>query len=207
MVDIASIVVAGFAFAGSILATVISIRGDKKITQLEAEISESQEATEFVDDKLTNLYVPISMHLAATNGLFDRFFEPNTTDAEKTAIEHEMHHHNAEIRDRLMKWSIYLEPPHPDDSVDIDELSVELLEHLIQWETVYKLKYEYEVYDGPVFAGISDFGFRGFPDGVDDYFNDTTRRLREKLHHQRSTISFRAGMDPMPRLESEPSVD
>lgn len=180
-----------FAFAGaalaagaSIVAAYISYRGAKDTRKLEAQLRESREATQFVGDKLRNLYVPISMHLTVTDALFERYFE--ASQKEKTAIEHELQYHNAEIRNRLLEYSEYLEPPSRDDPVNINELTTELLEHLIQWETVYELKYEYEVYDGPVFAGIDKFGWRGFPDGVDEYFTDTTQRLRRELHQQLS---------------------
>jgi hypothetical protein len=48
------------------------------------------------------------------------------------------------------------------------------------------LKYEYKVYEGPVFAGIERFGFRGFPrdEDVDGYFSCKMKELKER-HHQR----------------------
>lgn len=178
---------AGLAAGASIVAAYISYRGAKDTRKLEAKLRESREATEFIGEKLRNLYEPISMHLTVTKALFERHTIEDPSEEEKRAIEHEQQHHNAEIRDRLLEYSEYLEPPSDEDSVDIDELTTKLLEHLIQWETVYKLKYEYEVYDGPVYAGIPHFGVREFPDGVDEYFTDTTQRLRRELHEQLSS--------------------
>lgn len=177
---------AALAAGASIVAAYISYRGAKDTRKLEAQLRESREATEFVGEKLRNLYVPISMHLTVTKALYKRHTLEDPSDEEKRAIEHEQQHHNAEIRDRLLEYSEYLEPPSPEDPVNIDELTTELLEHLIQWETVYQLKYEYEVYDGPVYAGIGRFGVRDFPDGVDEYFTETTQRLRRELHQQLS---------------------
>lgn len=113
------------------------------------------------------------MHLATTKKLFDRYFKAGKD--EKTAIEHELRLHNATVRDCLMASSIYLEADAPKEMIN------ELLEHLIQWEIVYKLKYEYKVYDGPVFAGIKEFGFCGFPDmDVDGYFKGKVDELKER---------------------------
>lgn len=179
---------AGLAAGASIVAAYISYRGAKDTRKLEAKLRESREATEFIGEKLRNLYVPVTMHLTVTKALFERYRE-DPSDQEKRAIEHEQQRHNAEVRDRLLEYSDYLEPASRDDSVNIDELTTELLEHLIQWETVYKLKYEYEVYDGPVFAGIGRFGVRGFPQGVDEYFTETTQQLRRELHEQLSSES------------------
>jgi len=84
------------------------------------------------------------------------------------------------IRTLIVDGALYLEEDAP------ETVTSELLTHLIQWDTVYKLKYEYKTWKGPVFAGIQEFGFRGFPDGVDDYFSTTTRRLRRGLSEQQT---------------------
>lgn len=173
-------VIAATAALGSMIVSVYSAHS---IRELEEKYTQRRESAEFIAERLNNLYVPVRMHLACTKRLFERFFEETTTDNEKTAIEHELRLHNTEVRDRLMKWSVYIEPESVADiTSNPDELVQNLLEHLIQWETVYKLKYEYKVYDGPVFAGISSFGFRGFPKGVDEYFARTEVMLRKRMH-------------------------
>jgi hypothetical protein len=83
---------------------------------------------------------------------------------------------------------MYLEPDTP------EAVTTELLEHIVQWETVYNLKYVRKTYKGPVFAGIKRFGYSGFPrgqkiyykeatgaEGLDGYFSDKTKELTEKL--------------------------
>lgn len=88
-----------------------------------------------------------------------------------------------------MNASIYIEPDAPEARIE------QLLEHLVQWEIVYKLKYEYKVYEGPVFAGIDKFGFRGFPkkketdnEGIDEYFRRKVKELKTR-HHERLELS------------------
>ena len=180
LIAIITAVIAAMAAFGSIIISVYSARS---IRELEEKYAQRRESAEFIAERLNNLYVPLRMHLACTKRLFKRYFEEKTSDEEKTAIEHELRLHNTEVRDRLMKWSVYIEPESGADlQRDPDELVLNLLEHLIQWETVYKLKYEYKVYDGPVFAGIEKFGFRGFPDGVDKYFAQTEVMLRKRMH-------------------------
>jgi hypothetical protein len=88
-----------------------------------------------------------------------------------------------------MSASMYLEPDAPEANLKA------LLEHLTQWDIVYKLKYEYKVYEGPVFTGIKKFGFRGFPrkknkedEGIDQYFDRKVKELRSK-HHSRLQLA------------------
>jgi hypothetical protein len=119
------------------------------------------------------------MRLSATGKLFDRYFEAAEDGKVAVAIEHEMRIHNTAIRELLMNAALYLDDDSPDGMMD------KLLEHLIQWDIVYKLKYEYKVYDGHVFAGIVQFGFRGFPRELnpDRYFSDKGKQL--KTQHAR----------------------
>ena len=85
-----------------------------------------------------------------------------------------------------MNYSMFLEPD-PETPGGTNELAIQLLEHLIQWETVFDLKYEHEVYDGPVYAGIDLFGANEFPQGANKYFIDKMRHLRQELHNRRRT--------------------
>ena len=175
---IVALIGAALGLVGTASAATIGFFGQRALHTQAAKFALSQESEGFIAEQLDHLYLPVAMRLAATKVLFDRYFESSTADAEKEAIEHELRIHNAEIRDRLMLELKYLEPDAP------TELTVELLEHLIQWETVYKLKYEYRVYEGPVFAGIDEFGFRGFPQGADVYFNTKMKELRERRHQR-----------------------
>lgn len=176
---IAAIITSAMSLIAATFAALLAISGQRKLKLLEAESKHREDSAEFLASKLDRLYLPVSMNLSATVKLFARF--KNTEDEnEKTAIEHELRNHNAKIRECLLNSSIYLEPDAPDGMIE------KLLEHLLQWDIVYRLKYEYKVYDGPVFAGIERFGFRGFPrdQDVDGYFSRTMRELKNK-HHAR----------------------
>ena len=166
------IVVAIVALTASIFAAVITVSGEKRLRLLEEQLKQQERISEFEEEKLTQLYLPITMHLMATGSLFKRYFKAG--EDEKIAIEHEMRIHNTAIRELLINAALYLDDDSPDEMVD------KLLEHLIQWEIVYKLKYEYKVYAGPVFAGIDQFGFRGFPKELnpDRYFGDKVKQLK-----------------------------
>ena len=166
------------ALVASISAAVISIWGKRSYTRLEQKIARERESAEFIAEKLTKFYLPMLMHLASTKKLFDRFLKAESD--ERSAIEHELRGHNGTIRETLMKSSIHLEKDAPEDMVE------RLLEHLIQWEIVYKLKYIYKVYDGPVFAGIEKFGFCDFPTDLrlDQYFKRKVEELRGRYHER-----------------------
>ena len=94
------------------------------------------------------------VHLTVTHVLFERFFEKTTSESEKTNIEHTWKHHNNKMFNILTENSIYLDIDAP------KEITNELLEHILQWNTVYKMKYVDKVHNGPVFSGVSQFGFR-----------------------------------------------
>lgn len=172
-----NIIVAIIALIASVFATVTTVVSQRNIKILERKIRRQEESDQFIAQKLEKFYLPVQLQLATTKKLFDRFFIAG--EQEKEAIEHELLLHNSKIRDCLMSSSIFLEDDIPPGMIDA------LLEHLIQWEIVYKLKYEYKVYEGPVFAGIKEFGFCGFPQmDVDGYFKRKVSILKEK-HHQR----------------------
>jgi hypothetical protein len=170
----------------ALFAAIFSFVSQKKLKLIEAESRQQAESAEFLAAKLDKFYLPVSMHLSTTQKLFARFSDAD--QAEKMAIEEELRAHNTKVRELLMGASMYLEPDAPEATLKA------LLEHLIQWDIVYKLKYEYKVYDGPVFAGIKKFGFRGFPrkerdedEGIDQYFDRKVRELRSK-HHGRLAL-------------------
>jgi hypothetical protein len=184
-------VTASIAAVAAISSAVISYIGARDVQAYEARQALERDSAEFIAERLTKLYVPVTMHLAATGILFKRYFEASTTAQEKVAIEHELRVHNTAIRDRLMQWSVYIasRPKECGAEPAPDDLVRQLLEHLIQWETVYRLKYEYKVYKGPVFAGVEEFGSRGFPQGVDEYFRCTERALREQMHSRSNGVT------------------
>ena len=110
---------------------------------------------------------------------------------EKIIIEHTWKHHNEKILFLITENSIYLDIDAP------KEVTQELLEHIIQWNAVYQMKYVDKTYNGPVFSGIAKYGYRGFPkgkdvyynsetdnSGIDGYFKDKTSKLRESLYEQ-----------------------
>ncbi len=177
-----AVIVAIIAAVASAVAAFISYMESQSVTRMQESFEQARESAEFLEAQINEFYLPMTMNLVVTKGLFDRYTEPNITDAEKSAIELLMQEHNTRMRERLMTGSVYLEPDAP------EEVYKDLLLHLIQWETIYQLKYTYKVYDGWLFAGIKEFGFRRFPqkvpgyESVDDYYQKATARLRRKLH-------------------------
>lgn len=80
-----------------------------------------------------------------------------------------------------------MDPGGPTKDVD------DLIEHLQQWDSVYRLKYTEGTYSGPVFAGIRQFGFKGFPrpdretpprQALDVYFKQKAELLRNEIHRR-----------------------
>lgn len=176
-----SLVIALIAAATSIVSAVIAARSSSGLRMREEQFTRHIESLQFLRDKLTKLYIPMTMYLRITRSLYDRYTEASTTHEERAAIEETARQYNAMMRQLLIDGAIYLEPDAP------TEVTNDLLEHLLQIETVYRLKYEFQVYSGPVFAGIKRFGFRRFPKGVDDYFSAKTDELRQRLHRANQT--------------------
>ena len=164
------------AAVAAVSSTVVSAMTSRSIRRREELFAMRQESGEFLREKISKLYMPVAMRIRVTGQLFDRFFASTTTSEEKTAIEHAMREYNKAIQETLMAEFAYLEPDAP------KEATTDLMQHLIQWENVYRLKYEYGVYDGPVFAGIKRFGYQSFPPGADEYFIRRTEELRDLLH-------------------------
>lgn len=174
-------IIAALASIGSVFFTA---RGQRELKRRDEAFKRSLERHQFVAEKLEKLYLPVSMHLRSTKALYDRYFEASTSAEEKEAIEHELKAHNRAIRECLMDRSAFLEPDAP------EAFTTGLLEHILQWEIVYALKYEHKAYSGPVFAGISDFGYREFPkeeingQGIDEYYSGAVKQLRGRLHER-----------------------
>jgi hypothetical protein len=91
-------------------------------------------------------------------------------------IEHALREHNKVIVESLLTFSMYLDPSATEN------VKIALLEHLLQWESVYKLKYEYGHYTGPVWDGIRHFGYRRFPEEAADHFHKRAIEIREELY-------------------------
>jgi len=170
------------AAAAAVSATVVTAVANRSLRRLRERFTRHQESVQFLQDKISRLYVPMAIHLRITKQLFLRYTAGVTTEHEKTLIEHALREFNGTVRETLVAGFHYLEPDAP------REATTDLLEHLIQWENVYKLKYESKTYDGAVFAGIAPFGYRGFPQGADQYFVERAEELRELLH-ARTTLS------------------
>lgn len=181
------------AAIAAIISSFIAMRSDKSVKVLENSFQRIAESNTFREKQLSALYFPMHIHLNATRALFKRFGEKTTKDTEKINIEHQWRYHNNKIFEMLIENSVYLDMDAP------KEITGELLVHFTQWEIVYKLKYVYKEYNGPVFSGISKFGFRGFPkgkgvyfnketgsDGIDGYFSDKTESLRKGLYDRLS---------------------
>jgi len=99
--------------------------------------------------------------------------------ATRQQIEHALHEHNRAVVDCLLASSMYLEPDAPEAA------TIELLEHLLQWENLYKLKYQGNpTFDVSIWDEIRRLGYTQFPDGAAEHFHDTARNIRMNLHKQ-----------------------
>jgi hypothetical protein len=142
---------AAVAAAAAIFAAGVTAYSTVQLKAREEAFTDRQRAVDFLGERLTKLYVPVSMHLAATDVLFKRFNEPNTSRAERTAIEHEMHDHNSAVLKTLMESSVYTEPADTAGACNVDTMITDLIDHLIQWETVYSLQVRASCLYGPCF--------------------------------------------------------
>jgi hypothetical protein len=141
----------------------------------------------FLEERLNKLYVPVTMHLAVVQGFFDRY--PEAGDAERPFLEQEWREHNRAIRQLVTDGSAYITPAPRQTVACVDSMVLQLLVHLSQWDLVYRLKHEARTYKGPIYAGIREFGYRGFPQGpcgADSVFTAGLRDLRQKLHAARA---------------------
>src|SRR5262245_16658805 len=117
------------------------------------------------------------MHLRATRALATTHYDAD--ERTRTEIEHALHEHNKSIVECLLSSSMYLEPDAPDAA------SVELLEHLLQWETLYKLKYQSKrAFSYPIWEEIRRLGYSKFPEDAAEHFHMTASRIRTELHDE-----------------------
>jgi len=146
-----------------------------------------QASIAFLEARLNKLYVPVTMHLTVTKGFFDRY--PAARPAERPLLESAWREHNAAIRQLVTEGSAYITPTEGQTTQCVDSMVTQLLTHLAQWDVVYRLKHEARAYRGPVYAGISEFGYLGFPRGLcgaDSVFFGGLRELRGRLHAARA---------------------
>ena len=171
--------ISALADAGTAAFTSIYLR------RRDQESGREERTTEFLQAQLDNLYMPVATGLSITRQLFDRFFASTTSESEKEVIEHAWRFHNSRMLEQLTKYQVYLDPTAPKDDID------DLIEHLVQWDSVYRLKYEVKAYTGPVFAGIGQFGFKSFPqpdradpprEALNRYFKRRSEELRQDIH-------------------------
>lgn len=170
------IIVAVLGAASAVVAAVVSARAQHNVRQLGERFEQHRQVTAFLTEQLSKLYLPVSMHLRATRALASTHYEAD--EATKEDIEHALRHHNNAIVECLMTWSMYLDPNAA------EEVAIGLLEHLLQWESVYNLKYKYGELSGPVWDGIRHFGYRRFPDEAADHFHEKAAEIREELHER-----------------------
>jgi hypothetical protein len=142
-VTLLSSIVAALA---AIISSFLAFRSNRNVAILNNRFSKEREANQFVEKQLSNLYFPMHINLMASNTLFKRYFENSTSDEEKSIIEHAWKKHNETIYKILTENSVYLDVDAP------KEVTGELLEHIIQWNSVYEMKYVDKIYDGPVFS-------------------------------------------------------
>ncbi len=154
----------------------------------EQEFDREQASIAFLEARLNKLYVPMTMHLAVTQGFFDRY--PSASPAERPLLESAWRGHNGAIRQLVAEASAYITPTDSQTPQCVDSMVTQLLTHLAQWDVVYRLKHEAKVYGGPVYVGIKKFGYLGFPRGpcgADSVFFGGLRELRRKLHAARAS--------------------
>jgi hypothetical protein len=174
------IAVAVIAAITSVGATLVTVRSSRSLRHIEEQFKRQQESAQFLNERLGKLYLPVSMHLSATRILANTHYGADEHTIEE--IEHALNYHNKAIIDSLMNWTVYLDPDAPESA------STGLLQHLLQWQTVYKLKYEYKQWDKPVWDGLRFFQYSQFPDGADVFFHQRTTELRQLLHNRLDSL-------------------
>lgn len=187
--EVVTMLSAIIAAVAAIFASVLSYLSNSKVVMLSNKYLKEREVAQYREKQISKLYFPMHVNLTASNALFKRYFEKSTLDEEKTIIEHSWKRHNDNIFKLLMENSVYLDLDAP------AEIMEALPEHIIQWNSVYEMKYTDKTYDGPVFAGIKKFGYRKFPKGrkvyfnqvtsskgIDGYFHDKIKELRKNVY-------------------------
>jgi hypothetical protein len=171
------IVIAIIGAVSALIAALVSAAAQRSVRRLEQRFAGNARTIAFRTDQLTKLYLPVSMHLRATRALATTHYEAD--DSTNQEVEHALHEHNKAIVESLLSVSMYVEPDAPEAA------TIGLLEHLLQWETIYKLKYqEKRSYKHPIWKEIRRLGYSRFPDGAAEHFHSTATELRAELHAQ-----------------------
>jgi hypothetical protein len=171
------IVAAIISAAAAVIAVVVSALAQRSAKRVERQLEGAKRSLAFRTDQLAKLYLPVSMHLRATRALATTHYQAD--DATQQEVEHALHEHNKAIIDCLLNSSMYLEPDVPHSA------SIELLEHLLQWETLYKLKYQEEpAFTHPIWDEIRRLGYTKFPESAAEHFHTTATRIRSDLHRE-----------------------
>ena len=169
------IVVAIISAAAAVTAAIVSAAAQRAVKRIEARFEGTKRSLAFRSDQLAKLYLPVSMHLRATRALATTHY--NADEGTRQEIEHALHEHNKAIVECLLNASMYLEPDAPDAA------SIEVLEHLLQWETLYKLKYQAKpAFADSIWAEIRRLGYTKFPEDAAEHFHVTASRIRKGLH-------------------------
>jgi hypothetical protein len=169
-----------------VLIGLLTIWQGLKTQATEHAFDREQAGIAFLEARLNKLYVPVTMHLAVTQGFFDRY--PSASPAEGLLLESAWREHNRAIRQLVTEASAYITPTGAQTTQCVDSMITHLLTHLAQWDVVYRLKHEARAYRGPVYVGIKEFGYLGFPRGpcgADSVFFGGLRELRARLHAAR----------------------
>ena len=169
------VVVAMIAAVSAIVAALVSAAAQRHVRRLEQRFEGTKRAVAFRTDQLTKLYLPVSMHLRATRALSTSHY--GADNAVSHEVEQALHEHNKAIVDCLQNSSMYLEPDAPDAA------AIDLLAHLLQWETLYNLKYQKRpAFQHPIWEEIRRLNYSQFPDGAAEYFHDRSKQIRRDLH-------------------------
>lgn len=169
------IVVAIISAATAIVAAIVSAAAQRGVKRVEQRFEDDKRSFTFRSDQLARLYLPVSMHLQATRALATTHYKADA--ATRKEIEHALHEHHKLIVECLMTSSMYLEPGAPDAA------SVGLLGHLLQWETLHKLKYQSKpAFSVTIWEEIRRLGYNSFPDQAAEHFHTTAARIRTELH-------------------------
>lgn len=171
------IIIAVISAAGAIVATLLSAAAQRNVRRFEQRFEGSKRAITFLTDQLAKLYLPVSMHLRATRALASTHYGADA--ATRQEIEHALHEHNRAIIDCLLTSAMYLDPHAPEAA------TIQLLEHLLQWENLYKLKYQKKpAFNNPIWEEIRRLGYTKFPEEAAKHFHDMALKIRTDLHTQ-----------------------
>lgn len=171
------IIVATVSAAAAIVAAFLSASAQRAVQRLDQRFEGAKRSLAFRSDQLEKLYLPVSMHLRANRALATTHYRAD--EDTRTEIEHALHQHNKIIVECLLNSFMYLEPDAP------ESVSIELLEHLLQWETLYKLKYQSTpAFSDSIWAEIRRLGYTKFPEEAAKHFHQVASVVRAELHSE-----------------------